>query len=483
MSTLLPCFKAYDIRGRVPDVLNAPLAHALGRAVAEVLPANNVVLGRDARLSGPLLRDALANGLREAGASVTDIGLCGTEEIYYAAANHAASQSANGPFDAGIMITGSHNPADENGFKLVRGGAIPISGDSGLFALRDRVAELLAADELLTEHRRPHGSDAACPALHEASFRAEYVRWLLAYSGAEQLVTVPGRKPLKIVADAGNGCAGLVLRELTKSLPFDFTCLHMEPDGSFPNGVPNPLLPERRAATAAAVREAGADMGIAWDGDFDRCFFYDGNGNFIEGYYCIGLLAQELLRRAPGGKVVHDTRVYWNTREVVLAAGGQPVMGKTGHAFMKERMRAEDAVYGGEMSAHHYFRDFAYCDSGMLPWLLVATLLHRTGRTLAELVAERMNAYPCSGEINRRVQDAPALMQLVREQYAPHALYEDSMDGVNLEFANWRFNLRMSNTEPLLRLNVESRGNRALLEDKTAELLHLLESRGGAVPA
>ena len=497
MSSLLSCFKAYDIRGRVPDVLNAPLAHALGRAVVDVLGAKRVVLGRDARLSGPLLRDALANGLRQGGASVTDIGLCGTEEIYYAAANHNANHNANhdanhdanpaasqtatpaadGPFDAGIMITGSHNPADENGFKLVRGGAIPVSGDSGLFALRDRVAELLAAGD------HPRAADAASPALHEASFRAEYIRWLLRYSGAGQLATAPGCKPLTIVADAGNGCAGLVLRDLMTALPFDFTCLNMEPDGSFPNGVPNPLLPERRAATAAAVREAGADMGIAWDGDFDRCFFYDGDGNFIEGYYCIGLLAQELLRRAPGGKVVHDTRVYWNTREVVLAAGGQPVMGKTGHAFMKERMRAEDAVYGGEMSAHHYFRDFAYCDSGMLPWLLVATLLHRTGRSLAELVAERMAAYPCSGEINRRVQDAPALMQLVREQYAPRALHEDSMDGVNLEFADWRFNLRMSNTEPLLRLNVESRGNRALLEDKTAELLHLLETRGGAVPA
>ncbi|WP_291441337.1 phosphomannomutase [Desulfovibrio sp.] len=420
MSSLLSCFKAYDIRGRVPDVLNAPLAHALGRAVVDVLGAKRVVLGRDARLSGPLLRDALANGLREAG-------------------------------------------------------AIPVSGDSGLFALRDRVAELLAQGGA-----KPGGQGPA--PMHEASFRADYIRWLLDYSGAEQLVTAPRRKPLKIVADAGNGCAGLVLRDLAKSLPFAFTCLHMEPDGSFPNGVPNPLLPERRAATAAAVREAGADMGIAWDGDFDRCFFYDSDGNFIEGYYCIGLLAQELLRRAPGGKIVHDTRVYWNTREVVLAAGGQPVMGKTGHAFMKERMRAEDAVYGGEMSAHHYFRDFAYCDSGMLPWLLVATLVHRTGRSLAELVAERMAAYPCSGEINRRVQDAPALMQLVREQYAPGALHEDSMDGVNLEFADWRFNLRMSNTEPLLRLNVESRGNRPLLEDKTAELLHLLETRGGAVP-
>lgn len=465
---MLSCFKAYDIRGRVPDTLNAPLANALGRSVVEVFGARRVVVGRDARLSGPILRDALAEGLNAAGAEVTDIGLCGTEEIYYAAANQ--------PFDAGIMITGSHNPADENGFKLVRGGAIPVSGDSGLFALRDHVKSLLAQGGACAENE-------GTAAIHEASFRADYVRWLLEYSGVAQLEAVSGRKPLKIVADAGNGCAGLVLRDLASALPFKIIPCHMEPDGTFPNGVPNPLLPERRAATAAAVREAGADMGVAWDGDFDRCFFYDGEGNFIEGYYCIGLLAQELLRRVPGGKIVYDTRVYWNTREVVLAAGGQPIMGKTGHAFMKERMRAEDAVYGGEMSAHHYFRDFAYCDSGMVPWLLVAGLLHRTGRSLADLVAERMAAYPCSGEINRRVQDAPNLMKLVRDHYADRAVHEDSIDGVNLEFEDWRFNLRMSNTEPLLRLNVETRGNRTLLEDKTEEILQLLKRKGGAVPA
>lgn len=467
VGNLLSCFKAYDIRGRVPNVLNAPLAHALGLAAVEVLGARRVVLGRDARLSGPLLRDALVGGLGAAGATVTDIGLCGTEEIYYAAANQ--------PFDAGIMITGSHNPADENGFKLVRGGAIPISGDSGLFALRDRVAALLVQD------------DGAYPAAttdfvcHENSFRAAYIQWLLEYSGAARLATV-GHKPLKIVADAGNGCAGLVLRELAEALPFEFVFLNLEPDGAFPNGVPNPLLPERRAATAAAVRTAGADMGIAWDGDFDRCFFYDGDGNFIEGYYCIGLLAQELLRRFPGGKVVYDPRVYWNTRDMVLAAGGQPVMGKTGHAFIKERMRVEDAVYGGEMSAHHYFRDFAYCDSGMLPWLLVAILLQRTGRPLADFVAERMAAYPCSGEINRCVQDAPYIMKRMRDHYISQATHEDSIDGVNLEFPDWRFNLRMSNTEPLLRLNVETRANRTLLKSKTAELLSFITEMDRNIP-
>ncbi|CAI3217082.1 phosphomannomutase [uncultured Desulfovibrio sp.] len=481
MSVDLACFKAYDIRGRVPEALNAPLARALGRAVAEILNARMVVLGRDARISGPLLRDALAAGLREAGAGVADLGLCGTEEIYYAAAHQ--------PYDAGIMITGSHNPADENGFKIVRAGAVPVSGDSGLLALRDRVARLLAAAQNahrpaatqtapLAPAQTPPQTPALDAPLDAVSYRPAYVRWLLDYSGATQPAARPGR-PLKIVADAGNGCAGLVLRELAAALPCDFVCRQMEPDGTFPHGVPNPLLPERRAATAAAVHEAGADLGLAWDGDFDRCFFYDGEGNFIEGYYCVGLLAGELLRRFPGGKVVHDTRVYWNTREVVLAAGGTPVMGKTGHAFMKERLRAEDAVYGGEMSAHHYFRDFAYCDSGMLPWLLVLGLVQRTGRPLAELVAERMALYPCSGEINRRVADAPALMRRVRERYAAQAVHEDHTDGVNLEFPQWRFNLRRSNTEPLLRLNVETRGDRALLEDKTAELLRLMDAEDG----
>ncbi|WP_297672512.1 phosphomannomutase [uncultured Desulfovibrio sp.] len=466
MDARLTGFKAYDIRGKIPDTLDAALARALGQAVVETLPARNVVIGRDARLSGPMLRDALATGMTDAGARVTDIGMCGTEEIYYAAAEQ--------PFDAGIMITGSHNPADENGFKIVRGGAVPVSGDSGLPALRERVARLLANN----------GTAAAPPGMPadvtQASFRPAYVRRLLDCS---RLAGVDGTgASLKIVADAGNGCAGLVLRELAAALPLDIVPLHTEPDGHFPNGVPNPLLPERRAATAAAVRAAGADLGVAWDGDFDRCFFYNGDGNFIEGYYCVGLLAAELLRSSPGAKIVHDTRVYWNTRKIVQAAGGVPIMGKTGHAFMKERMRAENALYGGEMSAHHYFRDFAYCDSGMLPWLLVVALLRRTGRPLAELVAERMAAYPCSGEINRRVPDAPALMRLVRDRYASEAEHEDHLDGVNLEFRTWRFNLRMSNTEPLLRLNVESRGNTALLEDRTAELLRLLE-RHGATPA
>ena len=450
----LAAFKAYDIRGRVPDTLDANLAYALGRALAEILPASSVVVGQDARLSGPELCSALTAGFQASGVSVTHIGQCGTEEIYYAAANQ--------PFDAGVMITGSHNPADENGFKIVRGGAVPVSGDSGLYDIRDRVAQYL-------------GNTSAKATGESISFRADYVRWLLFYSGLTEYVDKCRR--LKVVADAGNGCAGLVLKELVPHVPFDIVPLHWEPDGHFPNGMPNPLLPERRAATAEAVRMVGADFGVAWDGDFDRCFLYDNSGNFIEGYYIVGLLASELLRTHPGEKIVHDPRLYWNTRDVVLAAGGVPIMCKTGHAFIKERMRAEDALYGGEMSAHHYFRDFAYCDSGMLPWLLVGTLLLRTGTSLAELVEGRMAAYPCSGEINYRVENPKDLLQEIHDHYIPEATGGDNLDGINMEFKNWRFNVRMSNTEPLVRFNVETRGSTSLLEDKTSELLAFAEKR------
>lgn len=459
----LPCFKAYDVRGRVPDTLNPDIARAIGLAFAHVCGAKNVVIGRDARLSGAALRDALALGLREGGATVTDIGMCGTEEIYYAA-------FAKG-FDGGIMITGSHNPADENGFKMVRGGAVPISGDSGLHTIGEYAAAVLPT---LPQRAVPE----QLPPVRTAQYRADYVQHILHIVGTE------GLAPLTIHADAGNGCAGLVLRELMPHLPYVFSCANMEPDGHFPNGVPNPLLPEKRQATARAVREHKADLGIAWDGDFDRCFFYDSEGSFIEGYYLVGLLGQALLARVPRAKIIHDPRLVWNTEAMVRQAGGTPVLSKTGHAFIKERMRAEDAVYGGEMSAHHYFRDFAYCDSGMLPWLLVARLMATTGKTLAALVAECMAAYPCSGEINRRVPDAAALMQRIEAQYSTTALSVAHVDGLSMVFADavgmWRFNLRCSNTEPLLRLNVESRGDKALMQAKTAELLALIdaESKG-----
>lgn len=448
MITSLGCFKAYDVRGRVPDELDAGLATDIGRALGMELAAKHMVVGRDIRLSGLELSEALSKGLREAGVDVTDIGVCGTEELYHATFSQG--------FDGGVIVTASHNPLDYNGMKLVRKGAAPVSGDTGLFAIRDRIAAgNLSKVATYGEHR-------------QATYRAEYLRHLLQY--VDNLVL----RPLHILADPGHGCAGPVVKALAEHLPFRFTYLHDEPDGTFPTGIPNPLLPENRELTSAAVREAKADMGIAWDGDFDRCFFYDADGNFIEGYYLVGLLAQSILQRNPGAKIIHDPRLTWNTIELVCEAGGVPVESKTGHAFIKERMRAEDAVYGGEMSAHHYFREFAYCDSGMIPWLLVAELMSRTGKPLAELVRQRMEKFPCSGEINCKVTDAKAAVAAVHAAFAKGAS-ETHVDGLSLTFDAWRFNLRSSNTEPLLRLNVESRGDKAMMEEKTQAILKTLE--------
>ncbi len=458
-------FKAYDVRGSVPEQLNPTLAWAIGVAFAEILHPQSVVIGRDCRLSGASLCDALVQGLRSKNVCVTDIGLCGTEEIYYAAAMHN--------FDGGIMITGSHNPRDDNGIKFVRKGAVPISGDSGLHDIRDRALALYAQKtanqcKSKTDFVPTVATESASGVYTTASFRAAYVRFLC------DTVNIDPTSQLKIHCDPGHGCAGLVLRELLPLLPFQCSYAHMEPDGTFPDGVPNPLLPEKREATAKAVREHGADMGIAWDGDFDRCFFYDAAGNFIEGYYIVGLLAQSLLQDFPEATIIHDPRLVWNTQDVVRKAGGQSIVSKTGHAFIKERMRAEDALYGGEMSAHHYFRAFAYCDSGMLPWLLVAKLLVRSGKSLATLVQDCMQHYPCSGEINRKVGNAQAVMAQIQEHYAADALCVEHVDGLSIECAHWRCNVRSSNTEPLLRLNVESRGDVALMQQKTEEILHFM---------
>lgn len=442
-------FKAYDIRGSYPSMLDEELARNIGFAFAQEFPSKRVVLGHDARLSGPALYAALVEGFRAAGVDVVGIGLCGTEEIYYAA-------FAKG-FDGGIMVTGSHNPADENGFKMVRGGAIPVSGDSGLFSIRERIADGQSIPDELTG------------AFTEDSFRDDYIEHLLGYIRPESL------RRFRIVADPGNGCAGLVMTKLAERLPLDIHFIHGEPDGTFPNGVPNPLLPENRAHTVRAVRELKADFGIAWDGDFDRCFFYDHEGRFIEGYYIVGMIAEALLTRNPGAKIIHDPRLTWNTQAVVAQAGGVAIESKTGHAFIKERMRAEDALYGGEMSAHHYFRDFAYCDSGMISWLLVAQLLSDSGKTLAECVEDRMAAFPCSGEINSRVEDIKAVLARVEGKYATLPDAEVThVDGLSIAFPNWRFNLRGSNTEPVLRLNVESRADVKLMKEKTEELLNTI---------
>ena len=444
----LPAFKAYDIRGRVPDELDADLARRIGVALAARLGDGPVVLGHDIRLSSPDLQAALSAGLRSQGREVLDIGLCGTEEVYFQVDHLGAA--------GGVMVTASHNPMDYNGMKLVKEQARPISSDTGLFAISDAVQ----AD------RAPAAPPVAGERMH--ADKSAYIDHLLSY------VDLPALKPLKLVVNAGNGGAGVIVDLLAPHLPFEFIRVFHEPDGSFPNGIPNPLLPGNRQATADAVRAHGADFGIAWDGDFDRCFFFDEGGRFIEGYYLVGLLAQAILAKKPGGKVVHDPRLVWNTVEQVEEAGGIPVLCKSGHAFIKEKMRAEDAVYGGEMSAHHYFRAFSYADSGMIPWLLIAGLVSGTGRSLGQLVGSRMEKFPCSGEINFRVADARAAVARVLAHYAHLSPLLDETDGISADFGQWRFNLRSSNTEPLLRLNVETRGEADLLKRRTEELSGLI---------
>jgi phosphomannomutase len=450
---LAAAFKAYDIRGRVPEDLDVDLAYRIGRAYTELVRPKEVAVGRDVRLTSPELAAAVARGLMDGGSDVLDIGLCGTEEVYHA----TFSRGLGG----GIMVTASHNPANYNGMKLVREDARPVSGDSGLHEIRARAA----SDRPWKEAHRKGRMQAI-------DLKRDYVRHLLGYVQTTTL------KPLTLVTNAGNGCAGPVVDALEPQLPFRFIKLQNLPDGRFPHGIPNPLLPENRALTAQAVRENQADMGIAWDGDFDRCFFFDGEGGFVEGYYLVGLLARTLLAKHRGAKIVHDPRLTWGTIETVRAAGGVPVQSKTGHAFIKERMRLEDAVYGGEMSAHHYFRGFRYCDSGMIPWMLVAELVSVTGQSLKQLVAAQQAAFPVSGEINRTVADADAVLAAVEAEYAPRATHMEQVDGLSLEYGVWRFNLRKSNTEPIIRLNVESRGDPGLMQAKTAELLAFIDNTG-----
>jgi phosphomannomutase len=446
----ITCFKAYDVRGRVPDQLNDDIARRIGRAYADVVKPRQVVVGHDIRLTSEAIKAAVTEGLLEQGVDVYDIGLCGTEEIYFAT-SHAG-------MDGGIAITASHNPKDYNGMKFVREESRPISGDTGLFDIK----KLAEQDQFTPAAERGQW--------YPLNTSEAYVQHLLSYVDTASL------KPLKIVVDAGNGGAGRVVDLLEQHLPFEFIKLHHNADGNFPNGVPNPLLPENRVAATAAVRDHGADLGLGWDGDFDRCFFYDEDGNFIEGYYVVGLLAEAFLKQQGPARIVHDPRLTWNTVDIVQSLGGEAVQSKTGHAFIKERMRLENAVYGGEMSAHHYFRDFAYCDSGMIPWLLVAGLISSSGQPLSKLVAERMAAYPCSGEINRTIENPVAVLTKIEAVYRDQAESVEHVDGLSMSMGEWRFNVRMSNTEPLVRLNVESRGDQALMKEKTTELLALIDA-------
>lgn len=444
----LDCFKAYDVRGRIPDELNPGIAYRIGRAYAAVVQPRSVMVGHDIRLSSAEICSALVEGLRDSGVDVLDIGQCGTEEIYFATFDQRV--------DGGIVVTASHNPKDYNGMKFVREGSRPISSDSGLLEIRDQA------------QRNAFAPVGARGSLRRVDVRARYVEHLLGYIDRALL------KPLKVVVNAGNGGAGAVIDALEPHLPLRFVKVHHEADGNFPHGVPNPLLEENRASTIEAVIAHGADFGVAWDGDFDRCFLFDEKGGFIEGYYIVGLLAEAFLRSHPGERIVHDPRLTWNTIDIVQGLGGVPVCTKTGHAFIKERMRAENAIYGGEMSAHHYFRDFAYCDSGMIPWLLVAGLVCASGKPLSALIAERAARFPCSGEINSRVSDPAALLAGIEARYRSTATVVDHIDGLSMEFPDWRFNVRMSNTEPVVRLNVESRGDVALMEARRDELLALV---------
>lgn len=452
MSTSLTCFKAYDIRGKLGSELNDDIAYRIGRAYAEQQKPKRVALGADVRLTSESLKQALAKGLMDGGVDVIDLGMTGTEEVYFAAFHLDV--------DGGIEVTASHNPMDYNGMKLVKRNAQPISGDTGLKEIK-RLAE-----------ENAFVASSVKGSYSQVSILDDYVAHLLGYIDTSAI------KPLKLVVNAGNGAAGHVIDALEKrfstlNLPIEFIKVHHEADGTFPNGIPNPLLPENRSATADAVRAHGADMGIAWDGDFDRCFLFDETGEFIEGYYIVGLLAAAFLAKNPGEKIIHDPRLTWNTIDIVNAAGGVPVLCKTGHAFIKERMRLENAVYGGEMSAHHYFRDFAYCDSGMIPWMLVAELMCKQGKSLSQLMRERTAAYPCSGEINYTVANVPEVLERVVSHFAPLQPVIERTDGISMEFEDFRFNLRASNTEPLLRLNVETREDPDLVKAKVAEIERL----------
>ena len=446
MSYCTESFGAYDLRGIYPKTINEEIAYRIGRFFPDLFTAKKVVVGNDIRLSGPALKEALIKGVTESGCDVIDIGRCGTEMVYFA--------TAHLKMDGGIMITASHNPKEYNGMKLVRQEARPISGDTGLRELEKQVA------------------DGELPAMAEKAGQVEklyiaeeYVKHILSYVDVDKL------KSLKVVVNAGNGAAGPIIDVMEKYLPFELVKVYHKPDGNFPNGVPNPLLPENREATAKAVRESRADAGVAWDGDFDRCFMFDEQGIFIEGYYMVGFLAQAFLQKNPASKIIYDPRLTWNTEELVAENGGIPVISKSGHAFIKEKMRAENAIYGGEMSAHHYFRDFSYCDSGMIPWLLVLELLSQAdGRHLSELMQERMARYSVSGEINSKVKDADEVLARIEAEYGPQGKVT-KIDGLSVEFSNWRFNLRKSNTEPVIRLNVETRQNEALMRSKTDELL------------
>lgn len=455
----ISCFKAYDIRGQVPDELNEELAYLIGCCFAKIINPGTVVVGYDVRLESLRLTNSLTKGLTDCGVDVINIGLCGTEEVYFNTF-HREKEGIGG----GIMVTASHNPKGYNGMKMVKSGSRPISSDTDLKSIHDLIVSIqndqIQLNSLLSSRQGT---------IRSAEDKAEYIAHLLSYIDIDKV------KPIKIVVNPGNGPAGIIIKSLEKHLPFEFIYLHEQPDGNFPNGVPNPMIEANRVSTSKAVIEYDADLGIAWDGDFDRCFLFDEKGQFIEGYYIVGLLAESFLNKFSGEKIIHDPRLVWNTKDIVKKSGGIALQSKSGHSFIKEKMRQENALYGGEMSAHHYFREFGYCDSGMLPWLLISELISGHTKTkLSKLVLDRMLAYPCSGEINYKVKDVTTTILQVEKYFKTQNPSIDYTDGISIEFTDWRFNLRGSNTEPLLRLNLETKSQSISIKEKVAEIEHII---------
>ena len=450
MTIKISSFKAYDIRGQLPHEINSEIAYRVGNATAEYLSAKKMILGRDIRASSKELSESMASGLMDAGVDVIDIGECGTENVYYATGELKSC--------GGVMVTASHNPSDYNGFKIVSENAKPISSETGLLDIR-KIAE---SDKRLISESRGN--------LEQRDLNQSYVKKVLSFIDPDSL------SKLKVVMNPGNGGAGVYAELISKNMPIEIIKQNFDPDSSFPNGIPNPMIEENRASTSQAVIDNKADLGIAWDGDFDRCFFFDEKGNFIEGYYLVGLLAKSFLIKNRNERVIYDPRLTWNTIDVVERYGGDAIQCQSGHSFIKKSMRDNDAVYGGEMSAHHYFRDFYYCDSGMIPWLLILEMISEEKMPLSQMIQKYRERYPVSGEINLKVNNTKTIIDSIKEYYLDDALGVDETDGVGMEFEKWRFNLRASNTEPLIRLNVESHNNESLMNEKTRELVDRINS-------
>ena len=441
-------FKAYDVRGIYPGELDEEGAYAIGRAYVEQFEPRRIAVGRDMRLSGPAMQAAVMRGAADAGADVLDLGLVGTEMVYFAV-------GALG-LDGGFAVTASHNPKDYTGMKIVRRGALPVGGESGLFDVRDRA--LAGAT-----------TAAATPgAIAEYDIWPEYVERVMSF------VDVSAIRPLRVVIDAANGMAGTMLPRVLERLPVDVVRCYFEPDGSFPNHEPNPLLPENREFIVAKTLSEGADLGVAFDGDADRCFFVDDTGEFVPGDFATALFSEAVLAKEPGAKIIYDVRASWAVPETIEAAGGVPLINRVGHAFIKHRMRKEEAAFGGEVSGHYYFREFSQADSGVVPFLLMLELVSRRGRKLSEVLEPFRSRYFITGEINTPVADVALKLQELKERYAAEGTVSH-LDGISVEAADWHFNVRPSNTEPLLRLNLEAR-SQELMERKRDEVLALIRS-------